>query len=112
MTVLQTMFRVFWILVLVTAVTITFFDAVGLFRKWRNKRKQLTLEDLYFKEPRIKIMFNPFENKMQWVMLNPKNHVWEWREDATADEISRWDEFRTDQEKQDGIPYCYGDDER
>lgn len=56
MTVLQTMFRVFWILVLVTAVTITFFDAVGLFRKWRNKRKQLTLEDLYFKEPRIKIM--------------------------------------------------------
>lgn len=52
----------------------------------------------YIREPRIRIMFNPFGhgyrscqiNRYQWSRLNPRTHLWEWKRLPTLSELMAW----------------------
>lgn len=52
----------------------------------------------YIREPRIKIDYNPFGHgyracridRWNWVRLNPKTHMWEWKRKPTPAEAIAW----------------------
>lgn len=98
------MTKIFWIIVGLGVVTMSVFDALGWFRR-RALKKHNEQFLVKIQEPRVKLLFNPFEDKMYWARLNPMSRIWEWRREATSDEIEHWDTFRNEDEKQLGVPY-------
>jgi hypothetical protein len=42
------------------------------------------------KERQVKLIFNPFSEKWMWTQLNPKSRTWEWKREATPDEIEKY----------------------
>jgi len=58
----------------------------------RIKQESKPPESKLIRERRMKMLFNPFNEKYMWVILNPKTRIWEWDREATQYEIDEWRE--------------------
>ena len=64
------------------------FMAGYFFRKQSEKKTIPT--DGRLKDRRMKIMWNPYNEKYYWCILNPSTHVWEWTKEAQSFEVASW----------------------
>ena len=79
-----------FLLTFIVLVAFTLISALNYINR-RAKRKRFAIKPrVLINEPRIKIMFNPFNNTYMWVRLNPRTHTWEWEIDATPAEVESW----------------------
>ena len=72
---------------LVTYVVLVCVVLVMFLERIRNRRKRI---EVYIKEPRVKIMFNPFTERYMWCRLNPESRVWDWKEEASEEDTVFW----------------------
>ncbi len=59
---------------------------IALFRGQKQVR-----QSPYIQERLMKILYNPFNEKHMWVILNPKTRIWEWYDEATEAEVLVWE---------------------
>jgi len=64
---------------------------------YRAKPKPRIPQRKLIKERQVKLLFNPLiqtashpEGKWMWTQLNPKTRTWEWKRDATPDEVEKY----------------------
>lgn len=55
-----------------------------------RRKKQPAQQRDYIRQPRMKILWNPFTEAWTWTRLDPISHHWEWRREATTAELSRY----------------------
>lgn len=94
----------YWILGLMV-VSALCFGVYCLFTVGNPRNMSVDMSTDYIKEPRWKIMVNPFDdNKMYWTKLDPQTHIWHWQHEATERDVDEWNQL-PDNMRTNGLPH-------